>query len=26
VAIGGGSAQRGYKAIVPVDCMSSEDS
>ncbi|HEX9446013.1 MAG TPA: isochorismatase family protein [Candidatus Binatia bacterium] len=25
VGTGSGSAQRGYKVIVPVDCMSSED-
>ena len=26
IGTGSGSAQRGYKVIVPVDCMSSEDS
>ena len=25
IGTGGGSAQRGYKVIIPVDCLSSED-
>jgi nicotinamidase-related amidase len=25
IGTGGGAAQRGYKAIIPIDCLSSED-
>ena len=25
IGTGGGAAQRGYKVIIPIDCLSSED-
>jgi hypothetical protein len=25
IGTGGGSAQRGYKVIIPIDCLSSDD-